>query len=155
MAHRDACFVAVRASLDVECTASLFLPRDVIKAAATVATPPISATIILAMDASIDTCLGKKGPKQYMLAAKQRKVAGMPRDPKGKKRPANVNARAVMIGKIATGEIEDTTTDDGKNPAAVALGRMGGKARAEGLSARKRRDIARKAAESRWKKSAD
>jgi hypothetical protein len=30
-----------------------------------------------------------------------------------------VNARAVMIGKIATGEIEDVTTDDGKNAAAV------------------------------------
>jgi len=37
--------------------------------------------------------------------------------------------------RIATGQIEDTTTEDGKNAAAVALGRMGGKARAEGLSA--------------------
>ena len=62
----------------------------------------------------------------------------MPRGPKGEKRPADVNARAVMIGKIATGEIEDITTDDGKNAAAVALGRMGGKARAKGLSAKKR-----------------
>jgi hypothetical protein len=35
-----------------------------------------------------------------------------------------------MIGRIATGEIEDVTTEDGKNAAAVALGRMGGKARA-------------------------
>jgi hypothetical protein len=50
----------------------------------------------------------------------------MPRGPRGERRPANVNARAVMIGKIATGEIEDVTTDDGKNAAAVALGRMGG-----------------------------
>jgi hypothetical protein len=31
----------------------------------------------------------------------------MPRGPKGEKRPADVNARAVMIAKIATGEIED------------------------------------------------
>ena len=31
----------------------------------------------------------------------------MPRGPKGEKRPADVNARAVMIAKIATGEIEE------------------------------------------------
>jgi hypothetical protein len=77
----------------------------------------------------------------------------MPRGPKGEKRPADANARAVLIGKIATGEIEDVTTDDGKNAAAVALGRMGGKARAAGMSARKRKEIAKKAAESRWRKS--
>ena len=76
----------------------------------------------------------------------------MPRGPKGEKRPADVNARAVMIAKIATGEIEDVTTDDGKNAAAVALGRMGGKARAAGMSARKRKQIAKKAAQSRWGK---
>jgi hypothetical protein len=71
--------------------------------------------------------------------------------PRGEKRPADVNARAVMIAKIATGEIEDVTTDEGKNAAAVALGRMGGKARAAGLSAKKRRAIAKKAAATRWK----
>ena len=53
----------------------------------------------------------------------------MPKGPKGEKRPADVKARAVVIAKIATGEIEDVTTDDGKNAAAVALGRLGGKAR--------------------------
>lgn len=45
-------------------------------------------------------------------------------------------------------------TQDGKNPAAVALGRLGGlkggKARAEKLSARMRQSIARKAAKARW-----
>jgi len=75
----------------------------------------------------------------------------MPRGPKGEKRPPDTNAAAVVIGKIATGEIEDVTTDDGKNAAAVALGRMGGKARAEGLSARKRKEIAKKAAKARWR----
>ena len=74
----------------------------------------------------------------------------MAKGPKGEKRPADVNARAVMIARIATGEIEDKVTDDGKNAAAVALGRMGGKARAAGLSAKKRKDIAKKAAASRW-----
>jgi hypothetical protein len=47
--------------------------------------------------------------------------------------------------------------DEGKNPHAVALGRMGGmkggKARAESLSARKRKQIAKKAAEARWRTS--
>ena len=68
----------------------------------------------------------------------------MPRGPRGERRPADVNARAVLIAKIATGEIEDVTTDDGKNAAAVMLGRMGGKARAEGMSAKRRKEIARR-----------
>ena len=75
----------------------------------------------------------------------------MAKGPKGERRPADVNTRAVMIAKIATGEIEDKVTEDGKNAAAVALGRMGGKARAAGMSARKRKEIARKAAATRWK----
>ena len=74
----------------------------------------------------------------------------MPTGPKGQKRPADAIGAAVMMAKIATGEIEDITTDDGKNAAAVALGRMGGKARAAGMSARKRKEIAKKAARARW-----
>jgi len=46
-------------------------------------------------------------------------------------------------------------TADGKNAAAVALGRQGGlkggKARAEKLTRKQRRDIAVKAARARWK----
>jgi hypothetical protein len=75
----------------------------------------------------------------------------MPRGPKGEKRPADAIGNAIMIAKIATGEIEESSPpDDGKDPAAVALGRKGGKARAEGLSARKRKEIAKKAAKARW-----
>ena len=74
----------------------------------------------------------------------------MPRGPKGEKRPADVVGHAVHVMRIATGEIDDLTTDDGKNAAAVALGRMGGKARAEGMSAKRRKEIAKKAAKSRW-----
>lgn len=74
----------------------------------------------------------------------------MPRGPKGEKRPGDVIGAAVMVGKIATGEIEDLTTEDGKNAAAVALGRRGGKARAAGMSAHKRKEIAKKAAKKRW-----
>ena len=57
-----------------------------------------------------------------------------------------------MIAKISTGEIEDITTEDGKNAAAVALARMGGKARAEGMTAKRRKEIAKKAAASGWKR---
>jgi hypothetical protein len=74
----------------------------------------------------------------------------MPRGPKGEKRPANVIGNAIQVMRIATGEI--LTTDDGKNAAAVALGRMGGKARAGGMSAKRRKEIAKKAAAARWTK---
>jgi len=76
----------------------------------------------------------------------------MPRGPKGGRRPADTHAAAVMVAKIATGELADVNTDEGKNAAAVALGRMGGKARAASLGKRKRAEIARKAARSRWGK---
>ena len=77
----------------------------------------------------------------------------MPRGPKGEKRPADVVGNAVHVMRIATGEINETaTTEDGKNAAAVALGRMGGKARAAGMTAKKRKEIAKKAAAGRWAK---
>ena len=75
----------------------------------------------------------------------------MPKGPKGQKRPADAIGNAVHVMRIATGQIEDKITDDGKNAAAVALGRMGGKARAAGMSAKKRKAIAKKAAAVRWK----
>ena len=78
----------------------------------------------------------------------------MPRGPKGEKRHADVNKKAVLITRIATGEFDDdapTPESEGKNAAAVTLGRMGGKARAAALGKRKRSEIARKAAKSRWK----
>jgi hypothetical protein len=53
----------------------------------------------------------------------------MPRGPKGEKRPADAIANAVMIAKIATGEIEDIATEDGKNAAAGAHGRQQGTGR--------------------------
>ena len=77
----------------------------------------------------------------------------MPRGPKGEKRPADVIGAAVKVMQIATGEIEEELTDDGKNKAAVELGRKGGQARAKKLSKKRRAEIARKAAQSRWKAS--
>jgi hypothetical protein len=77
----------------------------------------------------------------------------MPRGPKGEKRPADVIGAAVMAGRIATGEIEEgSPPDDGKDPAAVSLGRKGGAARAAGMTAKRRKEIAKKAAAKRWAK---
>ena len=72
------------------------------------------------------------------------------------KRPRDPNQLAKLIADIATGEVTETKTDDGKDPAAVALGRKGGlkggDARAKKLTAEQRSEIAKKAAASRWKK---
>lgn len=73
----------------------------------------------------------------------------MPKGPKGQKRPADVISNAVHVMRIATGETAETLTDDGKNAAAVALGRKGGLARAKSLSARRRKEIAQKGAKAR------
>lgn len=66
----------------------------------------------------------------------------------------DINVLAKSIVEEATKEPTDKTPQ--KNPAAVALGRLGGlkggKARAEKLSAAKRKAIARKAAKARWTK---
>jgi hypothetical protein len=70
-----------------------------------------------------------------------------------KRRPRDPLALAKLIGDIATGQTPDTELDE-RNPAAVALGRLGGakggKARADKLTPAKRREIARKAAQKRW-----
>ena len=69
------------------------------------------------------------------------------------KRPGDVTGNAVHVMKILTGEIEEELpVEKEKNPAAVAMGRKGGKARASKLSAEKRSEIAKKAAKKRWKK---
>jgi hypothetical protein len=47
---------------------------------------------------------------------------------------------------------EHRTRDEGKDPAAVVLGRRGGHARALGLSKRRRKEIAKRAAKARWSK---
>ena len=78
-----------------------------------------------------------------------------------KKRPRDPNQLAKLIVDIATGEVEDrepTPEDQGKDPAAVSLGRRGGlkggKARAEKMTPKQRSEIAQKAAQARWGKKA-
>ena len=77
----------------------------------------------------------------------------MPKGPQGQKRPADVIGAAVKVMRIATGQEKEAVSrpeDEGKDPAAVALGRKGGKARADSLSKKRRAEIARKAAAKRW-----
>jgi hypothetical protein len=70
-------------------------------------------------------------------------------------RDDDVNTTAFRIVREATADPDDSSPSD-KNPAAVALGRLGGlkggKARAEKLSAKRRSAIAKKAAKARWEK---
>jgi hypothetical protein len=73
----------------------------------------------------------------------------MPKTPKGQKRPADVISNAVHVMKIATGEIAEALNADGKNAAAVALGRKGGLKRAATLSKKRRIEIAREGAEAK------
>lgn len=72
------------------------------------------------------------------------------------KRPRDINQLAKLVVDIATGEAPPDKSDDGKDPAAVALGRKGGlkggKARAQALTAEERSAIAKKAAATRWGK---
>jgi hypothetical protein len=83
----------------------------------------------------------------------------MPERKSTRKRPRDLNVLAASITKAATeGEEEEVRPEDeGKNPHAVALGRLGGlkggKARAAKLSKKKRSEIARKAAQARWSKN--
>lgn len=75
----------------------------------------------------------------------------MPKGPKGEKRPADVIGNAVRVMKIATGEIEETLPpNDGKDQAAVSMGRKGGAARAKSISPERRAEIAKKGAKARW-----
>ena len=74
----------------------------------------------------------------------------MPAGPKGQKRPADVIGVKVM--RIATGEGAGDVQGDGKDPAAKALGSKGGKKRAENMTPERRAEIARKAAQSRWRR---
>lgn len=75
----------------------------------------------------------------------------MPRGPRGEKRPADVIGNAVRVMQIATGEVEDNPRDPALEYARKG-GLKGGKARAKSLSAKKRVEIARKAAAARWKR---
>jgi hypothetical protein len=73
------------------------------------------------------------------------------------KRPRDPNQLAKLVVDLATGNAEESPQEPAKNPHAQALGRLGGlkggKARAAKLSAKKRKEIAKKAAKARWEGS--
>lgn len=70
----------------------------------------------------------------------------MPIGPNGEKRPAAAEVNAVHVARIATRETEETYVDTAKRKG----GLKGGRARAHSLSAERRSEIARIAAEKRW-----
>lgn len=71
----------------------------------------------------------------------------MPKGPQGQRRPADAIGCAIMVGRIATGEITEILKEpSGK----VRSGKAGSKARAEKLSQEERTSVARKAAAARW-----
>lgn len=76
--------------------------------------------------------------------------------PSKPKRPRDTNQLAKRIADLATGNAQDENPDEGKNPAAVALGRKGGlkggKVRASKLTTEERSRIASIAATARWRK---
>jgi len=72
-----------------------------------------------------------------------------------RKSPRDFSQAGKMVVDIATGQVDDrppTPEEQGKDPAAAALGRKGGAARAKSLNAKKRAEIAKKAAAARWSK---
>ncbi len=75
------------------------------------------------------------------------------------KRPRDTNQLAKLVVDLSVGDAEEENPNEGKDPAAVALGRKGGlkggKARASRLTAAQRSEIARLAAQARWKKTDD
>jgi hypothetical protein len=75
------------------------------------------------------------------------------------KKVADLNrlAKSIVDQAVTDEELQQKAHEEGKNPAAVMLGRLGGlkggKARAESLSAEQRTEIAKRAAMARWQKS--
>jgi hypothetical protein len=73
---------------------------------------------------------------------------------RSRKRPRDLNELAASLVAEATADEKPQPADDGKDPAAVSLGRRGGlkggKARAAKLTAEQRSEIAKKAAAKRW-----
>lgn len=77
---------------------------------------------------------------------------------RSRKRPRDLNSLAASIVRDATDDDKSEPADDGKDPAAVALGRKGGlkggRARAKKLTPEQRSEAARKASQARWSRRA-
>lgn len=84
---------------------------------------------------------------------------GMPKRSSKKKVDLNRLAKSIVDQATTEEQVLEKALEEGKNPAAVLLGRLGGlkggKARARKLSAEERSAIAKRAAEARWKQNQD
>lgn len=96
-------------------------------------------------------------PSPYILAwesfagrAAEQRAFTMPKGPSGQKRPADVVSAAVMVARIATGEIEESSQPKSGR---VRSRHAGVAARAAALGPEKRQEIAKKAASKRWSKN--
>jgi hypothetical protein len=97
---------------------------------------------------------------KHLSYVDERPYVGCMSESKHLPRPRDPNQLAKLITDIASGEIEDRlTTDDGRDLAAVLLGRRGGlkggPARAQSMSSERRSEIAKKAADARWRKATE
>jgi hypothetical protein len=72
----------------------------------------------------------------------------MPRGPRGERRPADVIGAAIMVARLATGEISESAVSKSGR---VRSGAAGARARANKLSPQERSRIAKKAATARWR----
>lgn len=95
-----------------------------------------------------------------IILAKSYLAWHIPRMPnRSSKRPTDANQLAKLMVDIASGDVQDGLVDSttGKNAAAVALGRLGGRkggvARAAKLTGEERHRIATMAAQARWSKN--
>ena len=107
------------------------------------------------MEATLTAMLGRIGPVRGRRERPEDDSCRLvPMPDRSRKRPTDLNALAASIVADATDEDKAEPVDDGKDPAAVSLGRKGGlkggKARAAKLTPERRSEIARKAAAVRW-----
>ena len=79
----------------------------------------------------------------------------MPKGPNGQKRPGDVIGAAIMVARIATGEVEEGVqpVSPATKEARAEAGRKGARARTTAIAPKRRSEIAKTAAQARWRKS--
>ena len=85
--------------------------------------------------------------KKLLQALIEKAPKPMPKGPKGEKRPADVIGAAILVGRIATGDAEEKPR---KTPNRARGGKAGGAARAKTMTAKRRKEFAKKTATARW-----
>src|SRR5579863_1997555 len=107
------------------------------------------------LDAMLRSATHRYAPRCHATPSLTEPLLPMPTGPKGQKRPRDTNQLAKLMVDILTGEVEDrerTPEERGVDPAASAMGKKGGPARAASMTPERRAEIAKRAAEKRWSK---